>query len=290
MTDDPFVTHRNLLFTVAYELLGSAADAEDVVQESWLRWADVDPTGVRDPRAYLVRIVTRQSLNRLRTHSRRREEYVGEWLPEPLLTSPDVADDVEFAECISIAMLTVLETLGPAERAVFVLRDVFGTPYDEIAEAVGKNPAAVRQIAHRARQHVAARRPRTAVSRTEQQQVVDRFLAAISSGDVQGLMDVLAPDVVMVADGGGHAAAFRRPVEGAVQVAAALAGLKRVARDAVAATMWINGGPAVRIDQAGTLDTAISLAIEDGRITRINAIRNPHKLARLDEPTALSRG
>ena len=141
MTDDPFVTHRSLLFTVAYEMLGSAADAEDIVQETWLRWADVNQAGVRDPRAYLVRIVTRQALNRLRTLSRRREDYVGEWLPEPLATSPDVAEDVELAESVSIAMLTVLETLGPAERAVFVLREVFDTPYDEIAEAVGKKPA-----------------------------------------------------------------------------------------------------------------------------------------------------
>ena len=154
MTDEPFVTHRSLLFTVAYEMLGSAADAEDVVQETWLRWADIGDAArdeVRDPRAYLVRIVTRQALNRLRTLARRREDYVGEWLPEPLLTSPDVAEDVELAESVSIAMLTVLETLGPAERAVFVLREVFDVPYDEIAEAVGKSSAAVRQIAHRAR-------------------------------------------------------------------------------------------------------------------------------------------
>ena len=158
MSGDPFVTHRSLLFTVAYEMLGSAADAEDVVQEAWLRWAgigDAARSEVRDPRAYLVRIVTRQALNRLRSVSRRREEYVGEWLPEPLLTSPDVADDVEFAESVSIAMLTVLETLGPDERAVYVLREVFDVPYDEIAEAIGKSAATVRQIAHRARGHVA---------------------------------------------------------------------------------------------------------------------------------------
>src|ERR671915_250609 len=181
MRDDAFVTHRSLLFTVAYEMLGSAADAEDVVQETWLRWAGVDHAEVRDPRAYLVRIVTRQALNRLRTLARRREEYVGEWLPEPLLTSPDVAEDVELAESVSIAMLTVLETLTPVERAVFVLREVFDTPYDEIAQAVGKTAAAVRQIAHRARQHVAARRPRMRVSRVEQQRVVDRFLAALTT-------------------------------------------------------------------------------------------------------------
>src|SRR5580765_3442486 len=163
MSGDPFLTHRSLLFTVAYEMLGSAADAEDVVQETWLRWAAVGDEArsqVRDPRAYLVRIVTRQALNRLRSLARRREEYVGEWLPEPLLTSPDVGADVELADSVSIAMLTVLETLGPAERAVFVLREVFDISYDEIAEAVGKSPAAVRQIAHRAREHVAARRPR----------------------------------------------------------------------------------------------------------------------------------
>jgi RNA polymerase sigma factor (sigma-70 family) len=144
MSRDPFLTHRSLLFTVAYEMLGSAADAEDVVQETWLRWADLGNDGqadVRNPRAYLVRIVTRQALNRLRTLARRREEYVGEWLPEPLLTSSDVAEDVEFAESVSIAMLTVLETLTPTERAVFVLREVFDMPYDEIAEAVGKGTA-----------------------------------------------------------------------------------------------------------------------------------------------------
>src|SRR5439155_9749390 len=203
-------------------MLGSAADAEDVLQESWLRWAGVDQSQVRDPRAYLIRTVTRQALNRLRTLSRRREEYVGEWLPEPLLTGPDVAADIELAESVSIAMLTVLETLGPTERAVFVLREVFDTPYEEIAEAVGKSPAAVRQIAHRARDHVAARRPRMPVSTTQQQDAVDRFLAAIREGDLQGLLDVLAPDVVAVADGGGLVAAARRPIEGAEQVAGLL--------------------------------------------------------------------
>src|SRR2546426_4045078 len=147
MNEDAFALHRSLLFTVAYEMLGSASDAEDVVQETWVRWADVGRAEVRDPRAYLVRIVTRQAINRLRTLSRRREEYVGEWLPEPLLTSPDVAEDVELAESVSIAMLTVLETLGPTERAVFVLREVFEMPYGEIAEAIGKSAATVRLIA-----------------------------------------------------------------------------------------------------------------------------------------------
>ena len=234
-----FALHRRLLFTVAYQMLGSAADAEDVVQETWLRWADVDRAAVRDPRAYLVRIVTRQSLNRLRTLARRRETYVGEWLPEPLLTSPDVAADVELADSISIAMLTVLETLAPAERAVFVLREVFDIPYEEIAEAVGKSPAAVRQIARRARDHVAARRPRMPVSPTEQQQVVDRFLAAIRHGDLQGLLDVLAPDVVAVADGGGLAPAVRHPIQGAQRVARLLIGLRSA--DFEIEAVWLNG-------------------------------------------------
>ena len=292
MSEEPFVAHRSLLFTVAYEMLGSAVDAEDVVQETWLRWAGIGHAAreeVRDPRAYLVRIVTRQALNRLRTLARRREEDGGEWLPEPLLTSPDVAEDVELAESVSIAMLTVLETLGPAERAVFVLREVFEVPYDEIAEAVGKSSAAVRQIAHRARRHVAARRPRAEVSRTEQRQVVERFLAALATGDVQGLMDVLAPDVVVVADGGGLVPAARRPIEGAEAVARLLAKFAQVApRDRVD-TAWLNGAPAARIDLAGELDTAVTFVVEDGRIARIYAIRNPHKLTRLDEVATLSR-
>ncbi len=288
MSEDVFARHRSLLFTVAYEMLGSASDAEDVVQETWLRWAGVDHAEVRDPRAYLVRIVTRQALNRLRSLARRREEYVGEWLPEPLLTSPDVAADVELAESVSMAMLTVLETLGPAERAVFVLREVFDTPYEEIAEAVGKSAAAVRQIAHRAREHVAARRPRMPVSTTEQQQAVDRFLAAVRHGDLQGLLDVLAPDVVVVADGGGLVAAARRPIEGAERVAAFLIAAAGSA-DFEAKAVWLNGSPAFRIDIGGALDTAVSLAVEDGRVTRIYAVRNPHKLARLDGVAMLTR-
>ncbi|MPY94045.1 MAG: RNA polymerase sigma-70 factor [Acidimicrobiia bacterium] len=288
MTEDAFTRHRSLLFTVAYEMLGSASDAEDVVQETWLRWADVDKAAVRDPRAYLVRIVTRQALNRLRSLARRREDYIGEWLPEPLLTSPDVAADVELAESVSMAMLTVLETLGPAERAVFVLREVFETPYDEIAEAVGKSPATIRQIAHRARDHVAARRPRMPVSPTEQQEAVERFLAAVRHGDLQGLLDVLAPDVVAVSDGGGLAPAARRPIKGAERVAALLVrGLGSVVFEATA--IWLNGSPAGRIDIVGEVSTAVSLAVENGRITRIYAVRNPHKLSGLDGIALLTR-
>jgi RNA polymerase sigma-70 factor (ECF subfamily) len=287
MTDDVFARHRRLLFTVAYEMLGSASDAEDVVQETWLRWAGVDEATVRDQRAYLVRIVTRQALNRLRTLARRREDYVGEWLPEPLVTSPDVAADLELAESLSMAMLTVLETLGPLERAVFVLREVFDVPYDEIAEAVGKSPAAVRQIAHRAREHVAARRPRISVSATEQQQALDRFLAAIRHGDLQDLLDVLAPDVVVVADGGGVVPAARRPVQGAERVATLLLrGLQPVEFEA--ATIWLNGSCALRID-AGGRHAVVSAVVERGRITHIYFVANPEKLARLDEVTDLTR-
>jgi RNA polymerase sigma-70 factor, ECF subfamily len=288
MTEDPFVAHRNLLFTVAYEMLGSATDAEDVLQESWLRWADVDHSQVRDPRAYLIRVVTRQALNSLRTLSRRREQYVGEWLPEPLLTSPDVAEDVELADSVSIAMLTVLETLGPTERAVFVLREVFEMPYGEIAEAIGKSPVTVRQIARRAREHVAARRPRMRVGRPEQQAVVERFLAALRTGQLQELMEVMAPDVVLIADGGGLAAAVLAPIHGAEPVATLLARANQSAAAFDTTTVWLNGAPAGLIEIDGEL-AAASLVVENGRVTRIYVMRNPRKLTRLDQPAELAR-
>jgi RNA polymerase sigma-70 factor (ECF subfamily) len=289
MTQDPFITHRSLLFTVAYEMLGSAADAEDVVQETWLRWSNVDRTDVEAPRAYLVRIVTRLALNRLRTLARRREDYVGEWLPEPLVTTPDVAEDVEFAESVSIAMLTVLETLSPVERAVFVLREVFDLPYPEIAAAISKSPAAVRQVAHRAREHVAARRPRVQVERAEHEQVVERFLHALQTGDLPELLEVLAPDVVLIADGGGEVPAAPHPLVGGERVANMLARLAGQAPDAIIGRTWLNGAPAVRVDLGGELNTAVSLAVANGRVTRIYAIRNPHKLARLGEAATLRR-
>ncbi|QEO13832.1 RNA polymerase sigma-70 factor [Agromyces intestinalis] len=293
MTPDPFVTHRGLLFTVAYELLGSAVDAEDVLQESWLRWAAVDQTQVREPRPYLVRIVTRQALNHLRSVARRREEYVGEWLPEPVLTSPDVADDVELADSLSIAMLTVLETLGPTERAVFVLREVFDVSYDEIADAVGKSPDAVRQIAHRARSHVAARRPRAGavVTRSEHARAVDRLVRAVNTGDLQGLMDVLAPDVVSVADGGGKVrGAARRPIVGADRIARYLVnGLAKLGRTYHASVAWVNGGPGIRMEVDGELVGVVSVDVEGERITRIYSIANPEKLGRLDEEAVVSR-
>ncbi|MEU1146879.1 RNA polymerase sigma factor SigJ [Streptomyces sp. NPDC005863] len=282
-TADPFVVHRSLLFTVAYEMLGSATDAEDVLQDSWLRWAAVDQEQVSDARAYLVRVVTRQALNRMRTLSRRREDYVGEWLPEPLLTSPDVAEDVELAESVSIAMLTVLETLGPTERAVFVLREVFDMPYGEIADAVGKSAAAVRQTARRAREHVAARQPRVRVSPSEQRAVVERFMAALRTGQIQELMEVMAPDVVLVADGGGLAHAALVPVHGAEVVAAALARPGRLV-----SLVSLNGAPAGRIELDGRV-AAVSVVVENGQVTRIYAVANPGKLTRLNVPAELVR-
>ena len=286
---ESFVAHRNLLFTVAYEMLGSAADAEDVLQETWLRWAGVDLGTVRDHRAYLVRITTRQALGRLRTLGRRKESYVGTWLPAPLLTAPDVAEDVELAESVSMAMLLVLETLAPTERAVFVLRDVFDLGYDEIAEAVDKSPAAVRQIAHRARAHVAARRPRGDVSRTEARDALDAFQRAVETGDLQSLLDILAPDVVFLGDGGGVKQAVPRPVTGADQVARLLAaGLGRISAASLSPAQ-VNGCPAliVRFDDA--IDTVIAVRIDDGLVTGLYAVRNPEKLSHMQQETNLRR-
>jgi RNA polymerase sigma-70 factor (ECF subfamily) len=293
VAEDPFVEHRGLLFTVAYEMLGTVTDAEDVVQDTWLRWDAIGAdarAAVREPRAFLVRMVTRKALDRLRSNVRRREEYVGEWLPEPLLTAPDVADDVELAESVSFAMLTVLETLTPTERAVFVLREVFDTPYGEIAEVVGKSAAAVRQIGHRARQHVGARRPRMEVTRGEQQEVVERFLKAVSQGDLQGLLDVLAPDVVLVADGGGVAQAVVKPVTGAKKVANLLRSFNRLAPQARILPVLLNGAAGARV--VGTddgYDTAISIVVEERRISRIYAVRNPAKLEGIDVEASISR-
>jgi RNA polymerase sigma-70 factor (ECF subfamily) len=283
---EAFLAHRNLLFTVAYELLGSAADAEDVLQETWLRWAAVDLATVEHRRAYLVRITTRQALGRLRTLGRRKESYVGPWLPEPLLTSADVAEDVELADSVSMAMLLVLETLTPTERAVFVLREVFDLDYEEIADAVGKNPAAVRQIAHRARSHVAARRPRGAVSRTETRDALEAFQRAIETGDLQGLLDILAPDVVLLGDGGGIVQAVLKPLVGADRVARVLT---RIQAAASLEPALVNGQPALVLRLGGEIDTVLAARIDDGLITGLYAVRNPEKLSRMERETALRR-
>jgi RNA polymerase sigma-70 factor (TIGR02957 family) len=287
-----FLEHRNLLFTVVYEMLGSAVDAEDVLQETWLKWVGVDQETVGSPRAFLVRIATRQALTRLRVLGRRRESYVGPWLPEPLLTAPDVAEDVELAESVSMAMLLVLETLGPIERAVFVLREVFALPYGEIAAAVGKSPAAVRQIARRARTRVAERRPRTAVSAAESRAVTEAFRQATETGDLRYLLDLLAPDVVLLTDGGGIAQAARAPVVGVGPVTAVL--------DRIAATLGgaagpslcaaqVNGHPALVLRRGEVIDSVIAVRVDEGRVTGLYAVRNPEKLSRMNREAGLRR-
>lgn len=292
-TTDPateaFVAHRNLLFTVAYEMLGSAVDAEDVLQETWLRWVKVDLAAVRDERAYLVRITTRQSLNRLRSMQRRKESYVGPWLPEPVLTAPDVAQDVELAESVSMALMLVLETLAPTERAVFVLREVFDVGYDEIAAAVDKSPAAVRQIAHRARRHVEARRPRETVSPRRTREALESFRRAIDTGDLQGLLDVLAPEVVFMADGGGIRKAALRPIAGANAVGRFILG--GIGRSGITLTVEpavINGHPALAVRVEGEMDGVIAVRVGDDGITGLYYVRNPEKLTRVGRETPLS--
>jgi RNA polymerase sigma-70 factor (ECF subfamily) len=286
---ETFVAHRNLLFTVAYEMLGSAADAEDVLQETWLRWVDVDLAHVRDQRAYLVRITTRQSLNRLRTLKRRKEAYVGPWLPEPLLTTPDVAQDVELAESVSMALMLVLETLSPTERAVFVLREAFDVSYDEIAAAVGKSAAAVRQIAHRARQHVDARRPREAASPSQTRAALTSFQRALETNDLQGLLDVLAPEVVLVSDGGGLKQAALRPVVGAEKVVRYIVGgIGKAEVTVTSDPTVVNGSPGLVLRVDGDLDGVVAVRVEDARITGLYYVRNPEKLTRVESATPLT--
>jgi RNA polymerase sigma-70 factor (TIGR02957 family) len=283
-----FERHRNLLFTVAYEMLGSAADAEDVVQETWLRWADVTDE-VRDERAYLVRIATRLALNRMRTQSRRRETYVGPWLPEPLLTAPDVAEDVVLAESVSMAMMLVLDTLTPTERAVFVLREVFGFGYDEIAASVDKSEVACRQIASRATKHVQARRPR-ASDRPDTAVVLERFIAATTGGDLQGLMDVLAPDVVLLSDGGGIKQAALRPIIGRDKVLRWFAGtIGNTDGELSMDVVMLNGEPAIQVVIDGEPDGIAAVRIEDGLVTALYLVRNPEKLTRIADEVPLAR-
>jgi len=293
-TTDPatgtFVAYRDLLFTVAYEMLGSAADAEDVLQETWLRWVKVDGGQVRDQRAYLVRITTRQSLDRLRTMRRRREAYIGSWLPEPLLTAPDVAEDVELVESVSMALMLVLESLSPTERAVFVLREAFDVSYDEIAAAVDKSPAAVRQIAHRARQHVDARRPREVVSPSETRAALEACQRALETGDPQGLLDVLAPEVVLVSDGGGVKQAALRPMIGVEKVVRFMVGgLGKTEGTLTSGPTVVNGNPALVVRLDGEIDGVMAIRVEDARITGLYYVRNPEKLTRIESETPLTR-
>ncbi|MDA2894271.1 RNA polymerase sigma-70 factor [Mycolicibacterium sp. BiH015] len=285
-------THlRPLLFTIAYEILGSATESDDVLQESYLRWAEVDLGTVTDTKAYLAQLVTRQALNTLRAQSRRREDYVGPWLPEPLLTEADPSSDVVLAESVSMAMLVVLETLSPDERAVFVLREVFGFGHDEIAATLGKSVSAVRQMAHRAREHVQSRRKRfEPVDPKVSTEITTQFFTAAATGDLDGLMGMLAPDVVWTADSDGKVSAARRPVAGAERVAKLILGLIRLGGpDGRAEPGIYNNAPALVLYTGDKLEGVVSVEVIDGKITNFYAMRNPEKLAGVMVPRRISR-
>jgi RNA polymerase sigma-70 factor, ECF subfamily len=287
-----FTLLRPLLFTIAYEILGSATEADDVLQDSYLRWADVDLSTVHDTKSYLAQLVTRQALNTLRAGARRREEYVGPWLPEPLLLDDqDPATDVVLAESVSMAMLVLLETLSPDERAVFVLREVFGFDYGEIADAVGKPAPTVRQVAHRAREHVRARRKRfDNVDPERNAAITAQFLATAASGDVEALMAMLAPDATWMADSGGKVSAARRPVVGADKVARAITGLLRKAGTGMRVELvTCNSAPAVLFYLDDELAMVVTLEIADDKITNFYVMRNPDKLAALASARDISR-
>jgi RNA polymerase sigma-70 factor (ECF subfamily) len=290
-----FTLLRPLLFTIAYEILGSATESDDVLQDSYLRWATVDLATVRDTKSYLAQLVTRQALNALRAGARRREEYVGPWLPEPLLLDDrDLSTDVVLAESVSMAMLVLLETLSPDERAVFVLREVFGFDYAEIADAVGKPAPTVRQVAHRAREHVRARRKQRGATEIDPQrnaEITAQFLATAASGDVEALMAMLAPDVTWTADGGGVVSAARKPVVGAEKVARAIAGLMRRGGAALRVeAVTCNSAPAVLFYLDEHLEGVITVEIAGASITNFYVIRNPEKLVALSTARDISRG
>jgi RNA polymerase sigma-70 factor (TIGR02957 family) len=280
-----FIEHRKLLFAIAYRILGSAADAEDVVQDAWLKWSAADRGQVADPKAYLSRIVSNLSMERLRSTRHKRETYVGPWLPEPILTSADTAEDVAAAESVSMAMLVVLETLSPLERAVFVLKEVFDFSYAEIGAAVERSESAVRQAGHRARNHVQARRPRFEADREKKRAVTERFFAAATGGDINELMQLLAPDVTLWTDGGGKVRQALRPVEGMAKVAAWLAGVTKrpyegvEIADMTAEVVDINGGPGVVFSAAGRVIATLTVDLDaDGRVATIHNVANPDKL------------
>ncbi|XVU27664.1 RNA polymerase sigma-70 factor [Actinoplanes sp. CA-054009] len=276
-----FDDYRNLLFAVAYRILGSASDAEDAVQDAWLRWSAADRSEVSDPKSYLARIVTNVAMDQLRSTRRQRETYVGPWLPEPILTTAETAD----ADSVSMAMLVVLESLSPLERAVFVLREVFDFSYPEIAAAVERSEAAVRQSAHRAREHVQARRPRFAADRARQRDATDRFLSAATGGDINTLMQVLAPDVTLWTDGGGKVRQALRPVTGVERVAAWFAAVGQRPYEGVTpaemsvARAELNGGFGLIFTGAGRVISTVTFEFDDeDRITAIHNVANPDKL------------
>lgn len=281
-----FARHRERLVAVAYRVLGRTGDAEDVVQDAWLRWSGVDVGQVADPEAYLVRITTRLAIDRLRSAQARHESYVGPWLPEPLLTSPDVAENVALADSVSTALLLVLETLSPIERAVFVLREAFGYPYGEIAEIVGRTEATARQTARHAREHVEARRTRYDTDLATRTAATERFLAAAGGGDLAALMAVLAPDVELVSDGGGLAPAPRKAIYGVELVARALATFAgRLPPEPSVEIVLLNGGPGIIVRSGRTPAAAISLHLVDGLIRTVHLVSNPEKLTALDDPS-----
>jgi RNA polymerase sigma-70 factor (ECF subfamily) len=281
-----FAEHRGLLFSVAYRILGTAADAEDVVQEAWLRWSAADRAAVEDPKAYLARIAANLAVDRLRTEQARRETYYGPWLPEPILTEHDPATDAEAADSVSLAMLVVLETLSPLERAVFVLNEVFAFSHADIAVALERSAAAVRQAAHRAREHVQARRPRFHPDPERTRQATERFFAAAAGGDINALMELLAPDVTVWSDGGGKVRAARAPVIGAKKVAAWLVtwstrGYEGVPFEQMSFRFTeINGTPGVLAVGPERVMGILSVGLDDrGRIAAIHVVGNPDKLA-----------
>jgi RNA polymerase sigma-70 factor (ECF subfamily) len=285
LRENSFDEHRRLLFGVAYRMTGSVADAEDLVQEAWLKWSAVDADTVDNPRAYLVRTITNLSLNELTSARARRETYVGPWLPEPLLTAADASQEAEMAESISQAMLVILETLTPTERAVFLLHDVFGYSHTEIASIVDKSEAAVRQTTARARAHVAARRPRFSPDPVVRHEAAERFLEACAGGDLNAVMELLAPDVVCWSDGGGKVTAARRPLYGADHVARWILGV--VAKPAVEGVRMelreINGEVGLLAMAGDTPVGAIGFDLADGQITALRFVVNPDKLRGLQQ-------
>ncbi len=277
-----FEEHRSTLVGAAYRILGSHVEAEDVVQEAWIRWADVDHGTVEQPRAYLLTVTTRLALNRLRHLATRKESYVGPWLPEPVATDPraDGAQAAQLADEVSMAMLIVLESLSPLERAAFVLTEVFGMTAPEVGEALERSPAAVRQLVHRARSHVEARQPRHVVDQDRHREITERFMAAAGGGDVAALIEVLAPDVVLVTDGGGIRQAALRPIHGADKVMRWLAGVLGTPESAQITFELrpVNGELAIVATNPEGIDGVIFVTVEDDRITALHGIRNPEKL------------
>lgn len=285
---DDFEEHRPVLMGVAYRMLGRVADAEDVVQDAWLRWSRADRADVREPRAYLVRITTRLAIDRLRQAQSRRESYVGPWLPEPLVTDfgptvPDTAEQAVLADSVSLAVLVVLESLSPLERAVFVLQEAFGLSYAEIAGTLERGEAAVRQLAARARKHVDERRPRFDVDPVQQRDLTERFLAAATEGDLDGLMAMLAPDAQLVGDSGGKARAPLRVIESADKVGRFVQGAVRQggAEGFELHLVEFNGTLGVLVTVNGKPDAVLQLGLGEGRIQQIYIVRNPDKLAAL---------